>query len=87
MTTKLIAIALTMLFLVGCGSDNEETADVPGESATYERIESLTDCSELQAEFDVFMAVFDSNEPGTDRATAAVAYASAADDRMIDLDC
>lgn len=81
-------IALVLVFALAGGDSEPAPADErPGEPASYERITALSDCSELQREFDSFMAVFDANEKGTERATVALSYAEHAEARRQELDC
>ena len=62
----------------------------PGSPAVYSRIEGLTSCSELQAEFDTAAANYDSRglkTCRTDLAAADRSYMEAANERMRELGC
>lgn len=67
-------LAVVVLGIIGGTRDEER----PGSPAEYRRIESLTDCGELQAAFD------EAESGGSD---AAASYMRAADDRMRALGC
>lgn len=54
---------------------------------TIARIESLTDCDELQMEFDRFDAIAEGAEVGSSRRTAANHYLIVAGNRMEKLGC
>jgi hypothetical protein len=85
-----VAVGLALL-LSACGgaadSGATEEETKPGNAAVYERIAGLTDCAELQAEFDTASANNDAAEPGTDEHKATTAYMEAADARMQEVDC
>ena len=52
-TPRLLAIAALAVFTAGCASSAETpTTARPTNPAVFERINSLTDCAALQAEFD-----------------------------------
>jgi len=52
----------------------------------YSRIESLTDCKALLAEFDTAMDYY-KGETRSERRKMNMAYANAADERMKDIGC
>jgi len=58
-----------------------------GSESVYSRILSLTDCDDLEAEYDQAEADRDSHEPGTTAYQAAEGYMVAATDRAGALDC
>lgn len=60
-------------------------SDGPGNQAVYDRINSTTDCGELQDEFDTAMTNAE-NRPAGERAVP-MSYAEAADERMAALGC
>ena len=76
----LFAVAVTVAAMVA-----EEPR--PGSESVYERIDSETDCAELQEEFDTAMGHADRYPPGDDRRETSLAYAEAADDRMREVGC
>lgn len=59
----------------------------PGNPDVYARIEAMTDCGDLQEQFDIAMDSADRRDSGDPLRTASLAYAKAADDRMQKLDC
>lgn len=60
----------------------EAEEERPGNPAVYERIEAMTDCAELQKEFDTAMDNADRYEPGDEQREWSIAYAEAADGQM-----
>lgn len=62
-------------------------AERPGSQAVYDRIDGLTDCTQLQTEFDTASANYDRAEAGSSQALAATAYMKAADARMKEVGC
>lgn len=69
---------------VGC---SDPAGEGVGDADVHARIKAMTDCAELQSEFDIAMDNFDRNEPGSDLAKATVAYAETARKRMEALGC
>jgi hypothetical protein len=89
MRTTLIALALTF-GVTACSAPAEEAPapeETVGNPAVYERINGLTDCAELQKEFDTASTHNDGAEPGTDEYRATTAYMEAADARMQEVGC
>jgi hypothetical protein len=94
---RIVSAAAALLFaLVGCGSQSESANDDqtrgetrPGSAAVYQRIESLTDCDALQAEFDQADANTQREQDAGNAAMAEVtiSYMDAADKRMKELGC
>lgn len=85
LTTSAVAL-LVLLPLGAC--NNPPAAEVrPGNPDTYARLEGLTSCEELDRELGTFLDVRDAAAPGSERATVALAYAKAADERMRSLGC
>ena len=78
--TTLMAMAV---MLIGCGGGEGRL----GEESVYERIESLDDCTALQAEFDTAMSNAEARQPGDELRAASLDYAEAADDRMREVGC
>jgi hypothetical protein len=91
-------IVLLFVFLAGCadtGGPSTEPAPTkeptprPGVAAVYERIESLTDCRALQAEFD--QAATNGQRAraagNLEQSRISTAYMEAADKRMRELKC
>jgi hypothetical protein len=62
-------------------------AAAPGNPAAHDRINSLTDCAALQAEFDTASASFDRVAKGTAESAAAIGFMTAADARMKQVGC
>lgn len=79
---------LTSLLLAttACGGGSDADPQ-PGNPAVYERIESMTDCDELQGEFDIAMDNVERYPAGADQRKAPMAYAKAADERMRNVGC
>ena len=75
-------LAAAVLLLAACGE-----RDRPGSPAVYDRIEAETDCPALQDEFDTAMAGAEGRRSGDDLRDASLAYAQAADRRMMKLGC
>lgn len=76
-------LTVTLVVLAACAAEAER----PGSPAVYDRIEAMTDCRELQGEFDTAMESVESRRPGDDLRDVSLAYAEAADQRMKSLDC
>lgn len=75
--------------LVGCGSDPaiENNERSTGNPAVYARIESSTNCTKLQREFDTAMDNAEAREPGDPYRDLSLSYARAADNRMEEIGC
>ena len=69
----------------GGGSGSSGGGLTAEERATVSRIESLTNCGELQSEFDIADA--NSGEAGTDRFRRSILYMETADARLQALGC
>ena len=81
-----ISLLLTLaLFIVAIGCSSAP-AERPGNPEVYSRIESLTDCKALQAEFNTAMDWHD-RESTIERKKMRLAYAKAADKRLSDIGC
>ena len=78
------ASVFVALSLSGCTSTDEEPV---GNPATFDRINGLTSCAFLQAEFDQFDIAHGDAAPGSDNALAATAYMTATDARMEAVGC
>lgn len=79
-------ILVLVLVLGGCGGADGGGGS-PAVESTKARIEAMTDCAELQREFDTAADNFDRVEPGTEQADASLAYMQTADDRMREVGC
>lgn len=77
-----LAIGVAVVLLAVVGSN-----DRPGEPSVYARIAILTDCADLQTEFDVAALNTDRMQDAGDDAAAPIAYMEAANARMEDLGC
>jgi hypothetical protein len=53
-----------------------------GDLAVYERILGMTDCGELQEQFDLAAGNNETAEPGTDEARWTLGYMTAADEQL-----
>lgn len=87
---KPITVLLLVLVLAACSSDDDNgssNSDRPGSPDVYARIEAMTDCGELQAEFDTAMDNVERYEAGSSQREVPMAYAEAAQERIEDLDC
>jgi hypothetical protein len=70
------------------GSQRDEyQAEYGGSSAVYSRIDRMTDCAALQAEFDTASANNYREEPGSASFQATLGYMRAADNRMEEVGC
>lgn len=79
----MVALALVGLALAGgCASGGDGGDGRPGNPAVYARIEALTDCGELQREFDTAMDTYDRRKEAH-----SLAYAEAAQARIKRLGC
>ena len=58
-----------------------------GDIAVYTRILSMTDCTELQREFERADENAKLQEPGTQKYRASIGYRTAADNRLKDVEC
>jgi len=82
-----VAVVGITLAVASAGGDVKSR---PGSPAVYSRIEGLTSCSELHAEFDTAAANFDSRDRQTCRTDLAEidrSYMEAANERMDELGC
>lgn len=89
---RAIALAAAGLALAACSSSSPADTDGPvynGNPATYQRINSLTDCVALQAEFDRFERNHGEFIDKSDLGNAKVAtdYMKAVDNRMRAIGC
>lgn len=75
------------LLLVACAVGTEAEPERLGSPAAHERIAGLSDCGELQDEFDVANANFDGAAAGSDAASVAISFMEHADERLIELGC
>lgn len=85
-------ILLVAVLTIGCQQDQGATdtdylAEYGGNSAIYERIADLSDCAELQNEFDIAAEINDGAEPGTPAHRQSTGYMTATDDRMREVGC
>lgn len=84
-----LTLAVLLFALSGCGASAE--TERPGRPEVYARIESMTDCDELQKEFDTAMTNWEaaSNRNGPNHLTtkSARSYALLADERMKEIGC
>lgn len=92
---RTVIACLAALAVAGCSpADTGTTRARPtpeqeqvGEPAVFARIKALTDCAEIQAEFETAFGNSEKAEPGTARHEAAVAYMDAANDRLEAVGC
>ena len=82
MRRKVLAVVALVVALAACN----KTAERPGDPAVYKRIDALSDCKALQAEFDVAAANHDRASTQQQREWTT-AYMAAADDRMRAVGC
>jgi len=87
----LVALAVAAAgIIVAVTSAGDGGKSRPGSPAVYSRIESLTNCSQLQAEFNTAAANYDSRDRQTCRTDLTEidrTYMEAADKRMRELGC
>jgi PBP1b-binding outer membrane lipoprotein LpoB len=83
-----LVVALALL-LVGCSEEEESGDGVEriGSADVYDRIESMSDCDELQEEFDTAMDNVERQPAGLDARDIPMSYAEAAENRRQQLDC
>ncbi len=79
------ALAIAVVALAGVLVVSEDPP--PGNPAVYERIGAMTDCVELQAEFDRAMGNHNRSGIGTEARRWTLAYARTADKRMSKVGC
>lgn len=80
-------VSLALVF-AGCTATPAAAPPSPvGNPAVYERINSLTDCADLQAEFDTAYAAHYRAEAGSPDADIALDYMKAADTQMVKAGC
>lgn len=87
---KITASLLLVAVLGACSGEDDgggSAEERPGSADVYARIEAMTDCGELQGEFDTAMANVERQEAGSDEREIPMAYAEAAQARIEDLDC
>ena len=72
-------IVILALLLAGCGG-----SDRPGDPAVYERIAGLSDCSQLQEQFNLAERT---HQRGGEWGPSGTAYMEAADKRMREVGC
>lgn len=84
LTSFTVVVLLTLI--PACGAESGD-GDQPGQSAVYERIAALTDCAELQSEFDRASANNGREEAGSTGFEITLSYMQAADDRMREVGC
>lgn len=76
---------LGMFAAVACSDDSAE--EWPGNQTVHKRIAGLTDCAELQSEFDTAMQNLEREKAGTDRYTIVLSYSEHAEERRQELGC
>ena len=92
-TTRLIALGAAALVLAACSTSSSTSLDSDsapkGNPATYQRINELSDCVALQAEFDRFDRMHGEFIASSDLTNAQVAtdYMDAVDKRMRSVGC
>lgn len=90
---RLLSVCLVVSVLAtACGSTGSTDSGVTdntrtGNTAVYDRIDAMTDCTELQEQFDIAMDNADAREPGDPHRDLSLSYARAADNRMSELGC
>lgn len=84
---NLRAVAVVAVLAASCGGSDDSPSERPGNAAVYERIEAMTDCAELQAEFDTAMENVERHPAGASEREAPLAYATATEDRRSELGC
>ena len=82
-----VAALVVTLALMGCGPSVGVPSLPPGNPADNIRINALTDCTALRAEFDKASSDFIEYDEGTPEAAAAIGSLYAAHGRMVQLDC
>ncbi len=92
----MIRALLIAVVLAGCGGSaaTDEGSGVAdyvdeygGSRTAYARILAMTDCAQLQEEFDTAAANNDAAEPGTDPHRQSLGFMTASEDRHQALDC
>lgn len=90
---KLAVVCLVLIFaLTGCGGSSSDPAvdnneRMIGNSEVYERIASMTSCTELQREFDIAYDNVEAREPGDPLREISQSYGDAAHNRMQEVGC
>lgn len=94
MKKALVILAVVLFLLVACtGTNNSKPAEEqpapqrPGVETVYDRIEGLTDCGELQREFDEAAANNARYEAGSELFGVTLSYMEAANERQQELGC
>lgn len=85
MRKAVISLAVLAVCVLGCAAPGP--APEVGNPEVHARIRALTDCGELQREFDVAMVAVDARQPGDAMRTVSTSYAMTADARMRALGC
>lgn len=79
-------VSMLTALLAGCGNTSS-TNDRSGDPDVYARIAALTDCDELQREFDTAMDNADARPARDPLGEIAESYGEAADGRMREIGC
>lgn len=84
-------IGCVLVFFLGVGMligsiEETPTRDI-GEQLVYDRIDGMTDCNELQDEFNTAMDNFDRRQSGDSLRKVSLSYAKYTDERMSKIGC
>lgn len=86
-----VGLLVALLVVTACGSRQPPVdtymSEYGGSRAEYQRIQDMTDCDSVQAEYDQAAANNAVSEPGTDAERWTAGYIAASEDRLDDLDC
>lgn len=88
-TKWIIAAAVVFFLAVGMLINSSEPAESEkiGSKIVYERIDSITNCKELQQEFNQAMDNAEARQPGDEFRKISIDYATYADNRMRIIGC
>lgn len=82
-----IGFVIGFVAMMGILIGSNEPSDKIGSLRVYEHIDNITDCEELQKEFDTAMDNAESRQPGDELRKISLSYATYADERMRTIGC
>ena len=92
MNKVLLAFVILCVMSLACGvstliTPGDYVKEFGGDITAYTRILEMTDCTELQREFEKAEANTKMQQPGTEEYRWSVGYRTAADNRMKEVEC
>lgn len=92
MKKVLLAVLILCLLTLACASTSlltpgDYVEEFGGDISVYTRILGMTDCTELQREFDKADTAAKGQDSGTAEYKASIGYRTAAENRMKEVEC